>query len=144
VWNRVIGINLSGCFYGARAALPHLIKSKGNIVMTASVASFKGMTADSAYTASKHGVLGLINQIACEYGTQGVRVNGVAPGAIHTNIAPDVMSDPNVIEMIKTVTPLGRWGTSEEIANGVLFLASEEASYITGTLLRIDGGWGSR
>ena len=102
------------------------------------------MTSDSAYTASKHGVLGLVNQIACEYGTQGVRVNGVAPGAIHTNISPEIMSDPNVIAMINTVTPLGRWGTSEEIANGVLFLASDEASYITGTLLRIDGGWGSR
>ena len=143
-WSQVIGINLSGCFYGARAALPYLAKTKGNIVMTASVASVKGGAADVSYTASKHGVAGLVNQIACECGNQGVRVNGVMPGAIHTNISPEKMSDPAVDQFIRAITPLGRWGTPEEIAKAVLFLASDDAAYITGTLLRVDGGWASK
>jgi NAD(P)-dependent dehydrogenase (short-subunit alcohol dehydrogenase family) len=142
-WLKVIDVNLSGYFYGARAALPHLIKTKGNIVMTASVASVKAMAADVAYTASKHGVVGLVNQIACEYGPQGVRVNGVMPGAIPTNISPEKMAEPAIDQYIRTVTPLGRWGTPEEIAKAVLFLASDDASYTTGSLLRVDGGWAS-
>lgn len=78
VWARVIAVNLTGCFYGARAALPHLAKTGGNIVMTASVAALGGLAGGTAYTASKHGVAGLVNQLACEFAAQGVRVNGVA------------------------------------------------------------------
>lgn len=143
-WLSTIGINLSGCFYGARAALPHLAKTQGNILMTASVASFRGGAADAGYTASKHGVVGLVNQIACECGAQGVRVNAVAPGAIRTNIQPERMALPEVDQFIRTVTPLGRWGTVEEIAKAALFLASDDASYVTGTVLRVDGGWNSK
>lgn len=144
LWTRVIGINLSGCFYGARAALPHLVKTKGNIVMTASVAATGAMAGGTAYTASKHGVGGLINQLAVEFAVQGVRVNGVAPGAIRTNIARDMPDMAGIDEGIKAATPLGRWGEAEEIAGPVLFLASAEASFITGTLLRVDGGWRSK
>lgn len=142
-WEHVIGVNLSGCFYGARAALPHLIKTQGNIVMTASISAFRALAGDTAYTASKHGITGLINQIACEYARHGVRVNGVAPGGVRTNIAPgrDSKSDD---EFIRSVTPLGRWAEPEEIAAPVLFLASSDASFITGTLLRVDGGWCSK
>ena len=145
VWNNVIGINLSGYFYAARSALPHLAKTKGNIVMTASAASLGGGAAGTAYTASKHAIAGLVNQIACEVASLGVRVNGVAPGTILTKLARSL---PNLDELtesvVKAVTPMGRWGEPEEIAEPVLFLASDAASFITGTMLRVDGGWRSK
>jgi NAD(P)-dependent dehydrogenase (short-subunit alcohol dehydrogenase family) len=144
LWAKVIAINLSGCFYGARAALPHLARTKGNIVMTASVASLGGMAGGAAYTASKYGVAGLINQLACEAAAQGVRVNGVAPGGVLTNIFKDMSDFAAVEAMVKAVTPLGRFAQPEEIAEPVLFLASDAASFITGTLLRVDGGWRSK
>lgn len=144
VWSRVIAVNLSGCFYGARAALPHLAKTKGNIVMTASIAAIGGMAGGTAYTASKHGVAGLVNQIACECAAQGVRVNGVAPGSITTNIGRSLPVVDDVIKWAIAATPLGRFGEPEEIAMPILFLASNEASFITGTLLRVDGGWRSK
>lgn len=144
LWMRTIGINLSGCFYGARAALPHLTKTKGNIVMTASIASTGALAGGTSYTASKHGVAGLVNQLACECAALGVRVNGVAPGPIVTNIGADLPKDFDVDTWIKAVTPMGRFGQPEEIAMPVLFLASNEASFITGTLLRVDGGWRSK
>ena len=144
VWSRVIAVNLSGCFYGARAALPHLAKTKGNIVMTASIAAIGGMAGGTAYTASKHGVAGLVNQIACECAAQGVRVNGVAPGSIITNIGRGLPVMDDVIKWAIAATPLGRFGEPEEIAMPILFLASNEASFITGTLLRVDGGWRSK
>ena len=144
VWSRVIAVNLSGCFYGARAALPHLAKTKGSIVMTASIAAIGGMAGGTAYTASKHGVAGLVNQIACECAAQGVRVNGVAPGSITTNIGRGLPVVDDVIKWAIAATPLGRFGEPEEIAMPILFLASNEASFITGTLLRVDGGWRSK
>lgn len=144
LWMRTIGINLSGCFYSARAALPHLAKTKGNIVMTASIASTGALAGGTAYTASKHGVAGLVNQLACECAAQGVRVNGVAPGPIATNIGAGLPERLDIETWIKSVTPMGRFGQPEEIAMPVLFLASDEASFITGTLLRVDGGWRSK
>jgi NAD(P)-dependent dehydrogenase (short-subunit alcohol dehydrogenase family) len=144
IWSRVIDINLSGYFYGARAALPHLIKSKGNIVMTASVAGLGALTGGTAYTASKHGVAGLIHQIACEVAAQGVRVNGVAPGPVMTSMARAQPNLDDVTAWVKGGTPMGRWGEPEEIAAAVLFLASDAASFITGTMLRVDGGWRSK
>lgn len=144
LWARIIGVNLSGCFYGARAALPHLAKTKGNVVMTSSVAGIGAMAGGTSYTASKFGVVGLINQLACEFAAQGVRVNGVAPGGVRTNMLTAVSDLAKVEEWVKSTTPLGRLAQPEEIAGPVLFLASEEASFITGTLLRVDGGWRSK
>ena len=144
LWARVIGVNLSGCFYGARAALPHLAKTGGNIVMTASVAALGARAGGTAYTASKHGVAGLVNQIACEFAPQGVRVNGVAPGGVRTNMVKEIGPGVNADDMIKAMTPMGRLAEPEEIAAPVLFLASAAASFITGTMLRVDGGWRSK
>ena len=143
LWARVIGVNLSGCFYGARAALPHLAKTGGNIVMTASVAALGALAGGTAYTASKHGVAGLVNQLACEF-APGVRVNGVAPGGVRTNMIKEIGPQVNADDMIKAMTPMGRLAEPEEIAAPVLFLASAAASFITGTMLRVDGGWRSK
>lgn len=140
LWARIMGVNLSGTFYGIRAALPHLVKTKGNVVVTASVASLGGMQGGTAYTASKFGVAGLVNQFACEAAADGVRVNAVAPGGVDTNIFDGMADIPAMQHMVRTNTPLGRFATPEEIAEPVLFLASDAASYITGTLLRVDGG----
>ena len=145
LWDHVLGVNLSGYFYCARAAIPHLAKTRGNIVMTASVAALGAMAAGLPYTVSKHAVSGLVSQLACEVAAEGIRVNAVAPGAILTQLARSL---PNIDELtqgfVKAVTPLGRWGEPEEIAEPVLFLASDAASFITGTLLRVDGGWRSK
>ena len=85
--------------------------------------------------------MGLTKQIACEYASQGIRVNAVCPGGIATGMTRDLMSDPQTDELIKQTTPLGRWGEPEEIAEAILFLASDASSYITGEALRVDGGW---
>ena len=146
LWSRVIGVNLSGNFFGARAALPHLAKTKGSLIMTSSVAGLGGGSSGTAYTASKFGIVGLINQLACEYAPQGIRVNGVAPSGVRTAMvkaALEAMGDRDEAGA-NTRIPLGRLAEPEEIAGPVLFLASEEASFITGTLLRVDGGWGSK
>jgi NAD(P)-dependent dehydrogenase (short-subunit alcohol dehydrogenase family) len=143
LWARVIGVNLAGCFYGSRSALPHLAKTKGNIVMTASVASLGGMAGGVSYTASKFGIAGLVNQLACEAAADGVRVNGVAPGGVLTNIFKGMQDIEAMEAMVRATTPLGRFARPEEIAEPVLFLASDAASYITGTILRVDGGWRS-
>lgn len=144
LWHKIIEVNLSGSFYGARAALPHLSRTKGNIVMTASVASLGGMAGGAAYTASKYGVAGLVNQLACEAAAAGIRVNAVAPGGVRTNIFDEMENVSEMEEMVKAVTPLGRFAEPEEIAEPVLFLASDAASFITGTVLRVDGGWRSK
>lgn len=112
--------------------------------MTSSVASLGGLAGGVAYTASKYGVAGLVNQLACEVAARGIRVNAVAPGGVLTNIF-DVMDNfSEVDEMVKAVTPMGRFAAPEEIAEPVLFLASGAASFITGTTLRVDGGWRSK
>ena len=101
--------------------------------------SLGGMAGGTAYTASKFGVAGLINQIACEFAAQGVRVNGVAPGGVKTNMIKEVPDTFDVDAYIKTTTPLGRFAEPDEIAQPVLFLASDAASFITGTNLVVDG-----
>lgn len=143
LWERIININLKGVFYGCKRAIQQFLSQGGGgvIVNTASVAGLGAMAGGTAYTASKHGVVGLTKQIACEYAGQGIRVNAVCPGGIATGMTRDLMSDPQTDELIKQTTPLGRWGEPEEIAEAILFLASDASSYITGEALRVDGGW---
>jgi 3-oxoacyl-[acyl-carrier protein] reductase len=145
LWNRVIGVNLTGAFLFSRAVVPAMIaQHKGVIINTASISSFVAGGGGAAYTASKHGVLGLTKQLAFDYGKHGVRVNAICPGAVHTGMTNHLLTpegrNPHVDAAVAG-TPAGRWGTPEEIAHLALFLASDEAGFIHGSAFTIDGGW---
>lgn len=144
LFDKVMAVNVKGYFFCCQAAFPELAKTQGNIVMTASIAGLGANGGGAAYTASKFAVVGLINQIGVEAAAQGVRVNGVAPGGIKTGMTEHLLEVPEVDELIKAGTPLARWGEPQEIANAVLYLASPQASYTTGTVLRVDGGLRSK
>jgi NAD(P)-dependent dehydrogenase (short-subunit alcohol dehydrogenase family) len=145
LWNRVIGVNLTGAFLFARAVVPVMMaQGKGVIINTASISSFVAGGGGAAYTASKHGVLGLTRQLAFDYGKHGVRVNAICPGAIHTGMTNHLLTpegrNPHVDAAVAG-TPAGRWGTPEEIAHLALFLASDDADFIHGAAFAADGGW---
>jgi NAD(P)-dependent dehydrogenase (short-subunit alcohol dehydrogenase family) len=141
-WNRVIAVNLTGTFLMCQAAIPHLLKTKGNIVNMSSTAALKAHPWTSAYAASKGGVLAFSHGLAIEYGKQGLRVNAVCPGAVATPIQkafrfPDGV-DPKLLERILPFQDGFR--PPETAAAAIAFLASEDAAHITGSSLRIDGG----
>lgn len=143
-WDKVINVNLRGYFYGCKAALPELLKTKGNIVMTASVAGLGSRAGGTAYTVSKFGTVGLIRQVAADYAAEGVRVNGVAPGAIETGMTRPLLEDEagkRMLDMMMLAVPMGRMGQPEEVADVMAFLASDDARYVTGAVLTVDGGW---
>ena len=144
LFDRVIGVNVKGYFFTCQAAFEELKKTGGNIVMTASVAGLASGGGGAAYTASKYATIGLINQIGVEAAAHGIRVNGVAPGGVKTGMTAAYVDDPQVGAFISQSTPLARWAEPEEIADAVVFLASDEARYITGTVLRVDGGMRSK
>jgi len=141
-WDRVLAINLKGAFNFSRAGLLFMIpKRSGRII---NISSITGITGNSSpvgthYVASKAGVIGLTKATAHEVAPFGITVNAIAPGVIDSPLRK--MSAPEVNEAMKREIPLGRFGTSDEVADGVLFLASDYARYITGEVLTIDGGW---
>lgn len=142
----VVGINLKGIFYGCKHVIPHMIKNGGgSIVNTASIAGLVGSPNLAAYCASKGGVVLLTKQIALDYAKKGVRVNCVCPGAIMTPMVKRfVEKSPNPEQAIKNLDsmhPIGRVGKPEEVASAVLFLASDDSSFITGHALAVDGGF---
>jgi 3-oxoacyl-[acyl-carrier protein] reductase len=135
----VIAVNLKGIFNGAQAVTPHMIKQGGGVILNASsVVGEDGNFGQTNYVATKAGVIGMTKVWARELGRYGIRVNAIAPGFTATEI---LISMPDkVLEAMSKRIPLGRLGDPRDIANAYLFLASEEASYITGTVLRVDGG----
>jgi NAD(P)-dependent dehydrogenase (short-subunit alcohol dehydrogenase family) len=140
-WDRVVDINLKGVFLGIKYAVPELIKAGGGaIINTSSLLGLKGQKFVSAYNASKAGVVMLTQNAALEYGKYNIRVNAVAPGVIDTKIIETWKQNERKWPIISRANALGRIGTSDEVANAVLFLASDEASFITGTTLLVDGG----
>ncbi|MCQ9369006.1 SDR family oxidoreductase [Brevibacterium sp. 91QC2O2] len=140
-WNRIMSIDLGGVFHTARAALPHLIASHGSIVSTASISGMGGDPAMAAYNAAKGAVINLTRSMAVDYGHSGVRVNAVAPGPVATPaLQPVLDSKPEVREAYATSIPLGRVAQPSEIAAAAAFLASPDASFITGVTLPVDGG----
>ncbi|WP_246943979.1 SDR family NAD(P)-dependent oxidoreductase [Bacillus pinisoli] len=140
-WDRVVDINLKGVFLGMKYVIPEMMKrGGGSIINTSSLLGFKGKKYLAPYNASKGGVILLTQNAAVEYGTKGIRVNAVAPGVIDTPIVDQWREDDRIWKAVTTSNALGRVGTPDEIANTVLFLASDESSYITGTSILVDGG----
>lgn len=141
LWNRTLAVNLSGAFDTMQIAgrrMQH--KRKGSVVLTASTNSFDGEADLVAYNTSKSGLLGLLRTVANEWGPYGIRVNAVCPGLIRTRLTASSFSNANVISEYFKHIPLGRGGEPEEVAQAVMFLASDLASFITGTTLVVDGG----
>jgi 3-oxoacyl-[acyl-carrier protein] reductase len=143
-WEDIIAINLSGVFNVTHAFLAPLRASKGRIVNIGSIQSFLHLKTPSspAYTASKHGVLGFTKALAAELGKEGVRVNAIGPGFIETPLNEKVRaSNPELAKTFIAHTPLGRAGKAEDIVGPAIFLASDLAAYVTGTILMVDGGY---
>lgn len=138
-WQQVIDVNLTGVFNCTKAVIPHMIEKQfGKIINATSVVGLYGNFGQTNYVATKSGVIGMTKVWARELGKKGINVNAIAPGFIATEM---VASMPEkIITMMKEKTPLGRLGTPEDIANAYLFLASEESSFVHGTVLSVDGG----
>jgi NAD(P)-dependent dehydrogenase (short-subunit alcohol dehydrogenase family) len=143
-WDKVIAINLSGPFYCSREAAKRLSKTGGGaIVNIASVAALIGITHRPAYTASKHGIVGLTRNLAKDLASFNIRVNAVAPGTVRTPMTEAYYSDEAFVRGMEQVVPLGSKGTVRDVANAVLFLSSPMSNFITGVILPVDGGWSS-
>jgi NAD(P)-dependent dehydrogenase (short-subunit alcohol dehydrogenase family) len=143
IWERVLSVNLTGPMMLARAALPSMLQAgRGVIVNISSVGGIVGGRAGAAYTASKHGLIGLTENIAATYGGDGIRCVAVAPGGVNTGIPlGGEPSERGYSTLSKTLPSNPRMGEAEEIASLVTFLASDEASFINGTTIVADGGW---
>ncbi|MGI8315894.1 SDR family NAD(P)-dependent oxidoreductase [Halobacillus mangrovi] len=140
-WDTVVDINMKGVFFGIKHAAPIMIKQeKGVIINTSSVLGFKGKKRSGPYNASKGGLVTLTKNAALEYGRYGIRVNAVGPGVIDTPIVKPWREDERKWNIISKANALGRLGQPEEVAEAVLFLASDQASFITGETLMVDGG----
>lgn len=141
LWDSIIATNLTGAFLMARGVLPTMIdRGNGSIINTASISGWVAGGGGVAYTASKHGIIGLTKQLAFNHGAQGVRVNAICPGAVQTGMTADLVDDANVQGMIAD-TLAGRWAQPEEIAHLAVFLASDKASFAHGGVYVMDGGW---
>lgn len=143
LWDRIFNINVKGMYRITNAVLPQMIaRQKGIIINMASIAGMIAGGGGAAYTASKHAVIGYTKQLSYDYCKEGIRVNGIAPGAIDTPMnAADFEGDGEMAKSVAAETPAGRWAKAEEVANVTLFLASEESDYMHATIIPIDGGW---
>ena len=137
-WRKVIDINLNGVFYGVRYQVPAMKAAGGGVIInTSSVLGLKPIPGSSLeYTAAKHGVIGLTRQVAVNHGADGIRCNAICPGFIETPLVEDQASD-----WFRERTPLGRSGTPEDIASAVRMLCSDDAAYVNGASLQVDGGF---
>jgi 3-oxoacyl-[acyl-carrier protein] reductase len=138
-WEKVISVNLSGVFKCTKAVAPIMLKQGSGVILNASsVVALYGNIGQTNYAATKAGVIGLTKSWAKEFGPKGIRVNAVAPGFIETGMTATVPS--KVLDFMKEKTPLKKLGKPDDIASAYLFLASDDASYINGTILSVDGG----
>ena len=140
-WDKVVGINLSGVFYGLRYQIPAIqASSGGSIVNVSSILGMAGTKGSPAYVASKHGVIGLTKAAALEYADKNIRINAVGPGYIVTPMLQNAL-DASAMEGLVGLHPIGRLGTSEEVAELTLWLNSDKASFVTGAYYNVDGGY---
>ncbi len=154
-WDTTIAVNLTGVYHGLFHGAPFLADHGGGVIInTASVAGLVGLTSVAqteelpegagAYVAAKHGVVGLTKQYAVTFGPRGVRVNAIAPGYIETPMTAPARDIDGAISYLESLHPIGRLGQPEEIASAAAFLASDDASFITGVVLPVDGGYTAR
>ena len=140
-WRAVIDTNLSGAFYVSRAAVRGMLRRRsGSIVAVSSIVGLTGNAGQANYAAAKAGMIGMVKSLAKEVGGRGIRVNAVAPGYITTDMTAELSDDQR--DQILANTPLGRLGTPGDVADAVAFLCSDQASFMTGAVLRVDGGLG--
>lgn len=141
-WEKVININLRSIFLTCHTAIPHMLRQKGGVILnTASVLGAVAAENFAAYIASKGGIIQLTRSIAVDYGKSGIRANALCPGITASAASRQTLDNPVHHNALVSNTVLGRVAQPREIANAALFLASDEASYITGTSLFVDGGW---
>ena len=140
-WNAIIGVNLDGVFMLTKAALPDLLEGddEGVVINTASIAGKVAGGGGAAYTTSKHGVIGFTKQLSHDYGPE-IRANAICPGAVETGMTEELIEAGEVEPMVAE-TPAGRHAQPEEVAAVALFLASDDASFVHGTAVDVDGGW---
>ena len=155
VWNRVIAVNLTGVWLSCKYVLPHMVsQGKGSIINQASIVGRIGVPGVAPYAAAKGGIMGLTRQMAVDFGPEGVRVNAICPGTVATplvtdtynerarlGIVPENTSAEEALEQAVERYPIGRLGTVEDVAHLALFLASDRASWITGGVYTVDGGY---
>ena len=142
-WARVMAVNAGGVFHGAKAAMPHLIASRGCIVHTASVSGLGGDWAMGFYNASKGAIVNLTRSLALDHGADGVRVNAVCPTFIRTPMTADMQEKDDLLAKFRERIPMGRPGEAHEVAAVIAFLASDDASFVNGVMLPVDGGLGA-
>ena len=143
LWDQILATNLKSVFLVTNALLPYFLQQKkGVIVNMASIAGLVAGGGGAAYTASKHAIIGYTKQLSYDYAKLGIRANAIAPGAIQTPMnAADFAGEGEMATWVASETPAGRWAQPQEVAKLSLFLASDDADYIHGTVMTIDGGW---
>ncbi|MBS1878108.1 MAG: SDR family oxidoreductase [Actinobacteria bacterium] len=143
LWARVIGVDLTGTFNCMRAEIKAMLpRGGGSIVNTASALGLVANAGQSAYITAKHGVVGLTRAAAMDYSAQGIRVNALCPGVIETQMMEDlVRADPDLGQELQRLHPIGRLGLPEEVANAMLWLVSDAASFVTGQAIAVDGAY---
>ncbi len=139
-WHEITDVNLTGAYHMTRAAAPQLLDEGGAVVMVASTTALAASPRLAAYGASKAGLVQLSKTLAREWADRGVRVNAVCPGYVETDMSRELLSIERLRNEVLAETPLGRIGTIAEVVKPTLFLASDEASYVTGAVLAVDGG----
>jgi meso-butanediol dehydrogenase/(S,S)-butanediol dehydrogenase/diacetyl reductase len=139
-WRAIMATDIDSVYFGAREALPHLLKSKGSIVNVSSASGLGGDWGLSAYNAAKGAVTNFTRSLALEYGSRGVRVNAVAPSLTSTDATAELMKSEALMAAFRERMPIGRSATPDEVAGVIAFLASEDAIFINGVILPVDGG----
>ncbi|MDN6518519.1 MAG: 3-oxoacyl-ACP reductase, partial [Enterococcus sp.] len=142
LWDRILNTNIKGTYTLTKLVLPELLENQGTVINMASIAGLVAGGGGIAYTTSKHAIVGFTKQLALDYAAEGLHVNALAPGAIQTPMnQADFAGDGHMAKWVAEETPVKRWATPDEVAYATLFLASDHARYMQGTILPIDGGW---